>query len=81
MVDLKIDINDYDWKQAFGYAGQKSTREYELIYNIDYPRKASPNINVSESPFSISDVVEIIAKREGEHDGRNWVCVGNSRVR
>lgn len=74
---VNIDIKDYDWNQAFGYAGQLQSGElYSCMWNSGAPIKAAPHINVSESTFTINDVVETIAVREGENDGRNWICVG-----
>ena len=66
------EINDGNWSETFGYADGTAI----LADEKDRPQKAAPHLDVSEAPFSICDVVEIIAMREGEHDESNWIAVG-----
>lgn len=66
---LKL-LDDYDWREAFSYAGEPHTC-------------GGPNINavigdesVITEPFTREDVAEIIAYDEGINDGPDWIIFG-----
>lgn len=63
-------LDDYNWEEAFGYAGEDGTCGQPDI------REALPGSNVSLAPFRREDVVKIIGLREGENDGEDWLCAG-----
>lgn len=62
-------LDDDDWKEAFGYAGEPGTCGSPDI-------RATPISNVSVAPFTREDVAEIFAMEEGENDGPSWVIAG-----
>lgn len=64
-------LDDYDWRQAFGFAGEPGTEAGGRP-----PTKAAPTLDVDTGPFARAHVAEVIAHRDGERDERNWVCVG-----
>lgn len=64
-------LDDYGWREAFGYAGEPDT-----CAEAPDVKPAAPGMDVATSPFRLRDVAEVIAVREGENDERNWFCVG-----
>lgn len=64
------ELDDYDWKEAFGYAGERDTDGSADI------RPAFPTDKTSLAPFKREDVSEIYAKSEGENDGPDWLIYG-----
>lgn len=66
---------DYDWGQAFEYAGQRD--EYmthgEPNVCLANPTTSSP---VPLIPFDVGMVKEIYAIDDGENDVKEWLCVG-----
>ena len=60
---------DYDWLEAFGFAGAKG------VCNERLP-EAIPGETCSVDPFSIGSVAEVYGSVEGEADVSNWVCYG-----
>ena len=67
MIEL---LNDYDWKQAFGFAGETGA------WNSGMPSPAPPNDEaVPVDPFTREDVEEIVLLAEGENDGDPWFGV------
>lgn len=68
---IKIPMDDYDWREAFGCAGDP-----EGEHNSADVRPAQPNSNVALTPFGRTDVETVFAIREGENDERNWLCYG-----
>jgi hypothetical protein len=65
-------LDDYDWKYAFEYAGEPDTH----LQSGPSLHAQPPGSEVSLEPFSREDVEEIIGIREGENDGYNWLCAG-----
>lgn len=62
---------DYDWIEAFGFAGQPSA------YNGPDIRRAHPTEqDTSLAPFTLDDVVSIDALAEGENDEESWLAMG-----
>lgn len=61
----KIDLNnfkgDYDWTEAISVASGSIN--------------AVQGSSCSTAPFTIDDVVEILAAREGYNDGDPWLCI------
>ncbi|MGG3504718.1 hypothetical protein ABES58_04455 [Paenibacillus lautus] len=64
------ELDDYDWKEAFGAAGKEEGTQ--LNGSPTVVQFAKP---VSTTPFSRADVEEIIAMSPGENDGPNWIGV------
>lgn len=63
--------DDYDWREAFGYAGEPRTcADYQSGTNV-----VSLD-DVDATAFSRSDVVSIVHSAEGEPDGDDWLMVG-----
>lgn len=58
--------NDYDWKEAFAFASGEWVT-------------GSGKDTLPAEPFTREDVVEIIAKDEGENDGPDWIMLGKLR--
>ena len=52
--------NDYDWQQAFEYAGNTEPTE---------------GFTGSRAGFTMDDVKVVLASDEGENDGQNWIAV------
>ncbi len=67
-MDARLDT--YDWREAFGYAGEPDTCAGN---DPAVPRAVVDGVSVA--PFTREDVAEIIAMREGEHDGDSWRIV------
>ncbi len=65
-------LDDYDWGEAFSYAGG------ETSWGYGYPnlRGALPGRSYDLTPFSRSDVAYIGAMEEGENDGDSWIIYG-----
>jgi len=64
------ELEGYDWKEAFGYAGEPEA------HGSGVPTEAVPGSGIATTPFSRVDVAEVLATAEGENDGPNWLCVG-----
>jgi hypothetical protein len=62
-------VSDRDWAQAFGYAGEPDQHGSANV-------RAVIGAAVPVTPFARRDVAYVVAKREGENDGVNWVCFG-----
>ena len=65
-------LDDYNWAEAFGYAGAPDR------YGEGLP-VAVGDTDVSVAPFTREDVNVLKHAYEGEHDGDDWVCVGQLR--
>lgn len=66
------ELDDYDWREAFGYAGEPDTQAYGDV-RIE---GAVPGQKYDLTPFTREDVSEIAALREGENDERPWLIYG-----
>ena len=64
------ELDDYDWAEAFGYAGEPDREGQAKI------RPAFPTGSYVLTPFSREDVEEICAMRAGEHDEESWLIYG-----
>lgn len=64
------ELETYDWKEAFGYAGEPDTNGRADI------RPYHPSSDISLAQFTREDVEEITASVEGENDGPPWRMVG-----
>ena len=64
------EIDSYDWREAFGYAGEPDTEGSPDI------RSAVPGDYVSCLPFARQDVAEIFHSIDGENDGPPWRMIG-----
>lgn len=67
MVEL---LNDDDWRQAFGYAGESGVENGPEVV------EAIPGVGISTAPFTREDVAEVFFADEGEPDGPDWVIAG-----
>lgn len=65
------ELEGYDWKEAFGYAGESGTCASGGS-RVD----SVPGATCSNTPFTREDVVKILAISEGENDGPDWICAG-----
>lgn len=63
-------LNDFDWRQVFGYAGEENTFAWET--NV----RPAFNSEVSLESFSREDVAHVVAYSEGENDGPAWLILG-----
>lgn len=70
------ELDDYDWRQAFGYAGEEDTYVLAQGFKIE---SALPAMQISLAPIRREDVAEILALREGERDMRPWYIVGRAK--
>lgn len=61
---------DYDWVEAFAYAGEPNKNGSPLIMPVIGDDKAPLN------PFTINDITEIFASVIGQHDGNPWIAFG-----
>lgn len=68
-------LEDPDWREAFGYAGEPDTCATSYQHGVDI-RAALPTSTVSLAPFTREDVADIVAMSEGENDGPPWVIYG-----
>ncbi len=69
-------ISDYDWKEAFAYAGPEPDTCNNGSPDV---RPTLPGSPVPLTHFTRIDVVKIIAQSEGEGDGPPWVIYGKLR--
>jgi hypothetical protein len=69
VADLKI-LDSYDWREAFGYAGEPGTNGRANV------EAAAPGVAVALDAFTIADVEELIGVSEGENDGPAWLAWG-----
>jgi hypothetical protein len=63
-------IQDYDWKQAFGYAGEPDVDPSPAL------SWAHPEDQVSLVRFTRRDVCRVYYFIEGVRNETNWLCVG-----
>lgn len=62
------ELNNCDWAEAFAYAGGDGIGDPCIDAVMG-------DTEVSLSPFSRDDVVEIIGMSEGDYDGPDWLGV------
>lgn len=67
---------DYDWIEAFGYAGQPDTCATVYQSGPDLRRAHPTATEPSLQPFTIADVASVEAMSEGENGDRDWLCLG-----
>lgn len=68
-------LQGYDWAEAFGYAGdiEATTTSYQGGVNLTV---GFPGCKAHTGLFGRRDVRRVIAAREGENDGDNWIAFG-----
>jgi len=71
MIDI---LDDYDWGQAFQYAGEVDEESY--YDNGEASISSAAGEQCDTSSFSRSDVVEIYGYQVGENDEQNWKMAG-----
>jgi hypothetical protein len=64
------ELDDHDWKEAFGYAGEPGTNGHADV------RPHLPGAVISLAPFTREDVASIYVSVVGENDGPPWRMVG-----
>jgi len=64
------ELDSFDWKEAFGYAGEPNTSGSPRI------QATITNTSLSITPFTREDVIEIVGLSEGEGDGPDWLAYG-----
>lgn len=60
---------DYDWKEAFSYAGGPG-------YGVANVMRIHGDNEVPNTPFTLDDVEDIFASVVGENDGASWLAFG-----
>jgi len=65
------ELNNYDWAESFGYAGESGACEYALPEQPMFVEGV-----VSLAPITREDVEEIKHISLGENDERSWLIVG-----
>lgn len=71
------ELEDYDWKNVFAYAGGDAQSEYGIP--VGAPAPISPVAGsgpVSQEGFGREDVAELFGLFEGENDGADWQIAG-----
>lgn len=71
-MTIPASIDDSDWREAFGYAGEPDTNGSANIERTISPEDAE----VSLAPFTRADVALITAQSEGENDEQSWLIYG-----
>ena len=71
-------INDYNWAEAFGFAGDNGGQDHVGYYSapctIEQVERVPGQQNlVSNAPCLREDVEAIIAIDDGENDEANWL--------
>lgn len=81
MTESTIDprIANYDWEEAFGYAGESGTCAVSYQGGPDIRRASPTKDEPSRATFTREDVEHIEALSEGENDGPDWLCMGRLR--
>jgi hypothetical protein len=68
-------LNEYDWAEAFGFAGEKGTEAERWDGDADID-PCLPDVEMDTSPFGREDVEEIAGISEGENDEEDWRIYG-----
>ncbi len=66
---MLTELQNFDWKEVFGYAGEEDAHE------VSKPTAALGS-SASTETFTREDVTYIIGLREGKNDEENWLCAG-----
>lgn len=69
---MKPELDNYDWKEAFGYAGEEGACGQAVIRPALPPDLHTYNL----SPFTREDVALVCGLIEGENDGPPWRIYG-----
>lgn len=67
---MLAELEGYDWKEAFGYAGEPDTNGSANVEAI------TSDSTCPTDPFTREDVEFLEAKSDGESDGDNWLAFG-----
>lgn len=68
-------ISDGDWGCVFLYCGPAEDGENRAYGDGTPSVSVALGSDVTAGPFTRSDVAEVIATRDGENDGANWLGV------
>lgn len=66
-----VEYRNYNWTQAFGYAGEPGTYNRDPVKISTVPQAPCPT-----TPFARHHVAEIFGMSEGENDRENWITAG-----
>lgn len=72
---MRPELNDNDWREAFGYAGEPETEVARQRRDVSVTRCEGAPATVSVAPFTREDVSTVIALEPGENDGPSWIGV------
>ena len=64
------DLDTYDWRYAFEYAGEPGA------YGVKNIQACIPGQPFDDTAFSREDVLILYGADEGENDGPAWICYG-----
>lgn len=71
------ELQDYDWEQAFGYAGGRQISLYSSTpCNHGTPSTAKPGDDTPCVVFDTGMVKAVYHSDPGANDGPSWLCVG-----
>lgn len=70
MENMLERLKEFDWQQAFGYAGEPDTCGTPSVV------ECIPGVGIDASPFTCADVDEVYFADDGENDGKDWVIAG-----
>ncbi len=69
---MKPELDNHDWREAFGYAGEEGTSGSPDVRPAFPPHIAEYNL----TPFTREDVKEICGIKEGANDEEAWRIYG-----
>ena len=69
---MLTELDNYDWQEAFGYAGEPETHGSVNISAVPGELQHDDFL----TPITREDVVELGAMSEGENDEQSWMCYG-----
>ena len=74
MITVDEMKGDYDWRNAWAYAGHReSTSEYLITPE---PQVMAVDEDTSTNTFGLEDLDHLIGADWGINDERDWVCAG-----
>lgn len=70
---MLTELDDYDWREAFGYAGEPDTNATD---HGGASVSVAEGASCSAERFTRDDVLMILHKQDGEGDERPWLMLG-----
>ena len=65
------ELDEYGWREAFGFAGEQDTFADQVVIE-----PCNPTGRYDLSPFTREDVTSICKMDEGDNDGPDWIIYG-----